>query len=235
MRRYTAASDGQLPTDIAQLAPLLVAPADAEILARYELVPPGKLGEPAERLVREKATSDLILSVGLNGWDMSNNSDLPAAFGESNASALDRAARALGSALGDDAADQSKQAATMSALAAGLEGAMKNVGPDFGEEMKRAAAAFLAAYPNEAVTNVAQILPFVSDPEQFVAAFRPVFAQLDYAREHEGQPPATPEQLQSYLNRPFSAADAFRTMKLKQSGDNFNLNLDLPGSSPGKP
>ena len=234
LRRYLATSDGHLPTDIAQLAPFLTAPADPEMLARYELTRPGRIGEPSERLLREKATSDLILSVGLDGWGLTNNSDLPAAFGESNADAIDRAARALGTALGDDANEKSNVAASIRTLAASIGDAMKSLEPVFGEAdafgntMKQAADQFQAAHPGETITNMAQVLPFLKDSEKFAAAFRPFFAQLAYVREHDGQPPTSPAQLQPYLARPFSAVDAFRDMKLRRENDRLTLDFDLP-------
>jgi RNA polymerase sigma factor (sigma-70 family) len=235
LRRYTSTSNGQPLDDITQLTPFLSAPADAEMLARYAPVHTGRLSDSSEKLVREKATSDLILAVGLEGWSITNNSDLPAAAGESEAIAIARAMQALGTATGDDDAEQSKQAASLTLFAASVGDAMKSLGDNYGAEMKRAAAAFVAAHPNETVTDVAQMLPFLKNSEKLIAAFRPVFAQLDYAREHEGQSPTRPDQWQPYLSRPFFAAEAFRAMKLTRDGDRLDLDFDFPANVAGKP
>ncbi len=236
LRRFTEASAGQLPTEIAQLAPHLTAPADAEMLARYELIRTGKVGEPSEKLLREKATSDLILSIGLDTWDLTNNSALPAAFGESDADAFDRMASAVGTAVGDDPTEKSEMTESIRALAGAVDVAMKTLEPVFGdhdavnEALKRAVAGFTAAHPGETPVNVGQVLPFLQDSEKFAAAFRPVSAHLAYLREHDGHPPASPAQLQPYLARPFSATDAFREMKLQLEGGRVTVDFDLPDS-----
>jgi RNA polymerase sigma factor (sigma-70 family) len=237
MRRYLAVSAGQWPTDVAQLEPFLAQPADLEMLARYELIRAAKPGNPSEKLVREKATSDLILSVGLDGWDLTNNSDLPPAFGETGAASLDRVMRAIGTAVGDDAEERTKAAVALNAFATAVASSLQSLGPELDDTRKPAVADFLAAHPNETVTDVGQVLPYFkdSDAEKLVAALRPVFAQITYAHEHSGQMPASADQLQPYLTRPFSPSEAFRVMKLTGDSKNLDLDFDFPSATPGKP
>jgi RNA polymerase sigma factor (sigma-70 family) len=57
---YTAANDGQLPTDLAQLKPYFESPIDDAILQRYALTHTGRLSDlpPTEPLVVEKTPVD---------------------------------------------------------------------------------------------------------------------------------------------------------------------------------
>ncbi|MEO5958555.1 MAG: hypothetical protein ABIR80_05530, partial [Opitutaceae bacterium] len=234
LKKFTDESGGELPTDLTQLAAYLVSPA-ADMLARYDLLRTGKLGDSSKPILREKATSDLIMSVGLDGLGLTNNSDLPAAFGETSTDTLNRAMRAIGTTLGDDPEEQSKIAATLTAFSTSAASALESMGPGFGDEMKRTVAAFLAANPTETLTDVAQILPLLKESEKLVAVLRPVFAKAAYANEHDGQWPTSPEQLQPYLARPFSPAEAFRAMKLQGDGQRLDLDFDFPALSPVKP
>ena len=232
LRRFTAASAGELPADVAQLAPFLPAPADAAMLARYDLLRAGKLGDPAEKLLREKPTSDMILSVSLDGWSMNNNADLPPAFGETGADAVDRAWKALGTALGDEVKEA--MAATVSPRVLGelMENTMKSVEPiygdteAFGDAMKGATRNFIANHPGETPADLAQILPYLKSSDKFVDALRPAFAQLDYLREHPGHAPAGPADLAPYLARPFDASDSFRLFKLQWDGEHLTLSYN---------
>jgi RNA polymerase sigma factor (sigma-70 family) len=234
LRRYAAASDGGWPDDIAHLVPFLTPPADAEMLMRYEMTHSHHVGDTAQKLIREKATSDLILTVGPDGWGITNNANFPTGLGESDTDAVNRAMQALSAATEDGVDDQSKRAASLAAFAASIGEAMKTLGPNYGDEMKRAATAFVAAHPNETIADIAQVLPFLEDAEKLIAAFRPVFAKLDYAREHDGEMPASPEQLRPYLVRPFFPADAFRAMKLKRDGDDLDLDFPFPSEPSAK-
>lgn len=228
LRQFLAASSGQLPTGIGQLSPYLAAPADAEMLARYDLLRSGKIGEPTEKIIREKSTSDMILSLSLDGWSMSNNSEQPAAFGESEGDALDRAWRVLGSALGDEAKAKMATMASPRVLGEVMEGAVETLASVYGsaeavgDALKAAARHYLTAHPGETISDVAQILPFLQDSERFLSVIRPALAELQYLREHGGQRPADPNLLRPYLAGSFEVA-ALRELKLKWDGEHLSL------------
>jgi hypothetical protein len=229
LRDYTTASGGQLPDDIAQLAPRLVAPADAEMLARYDLLRTGKLGDASEKLVREKKTSDMILSVGLDGWSLNNNPDQPPAFGETEDDTIERTWRALATALGDDAKADMDAMGSPTAFAALMKDSFQNLIPiyggddAFGDALKQAVKNFQAGHPAEPLDNVAQVLPYLSQADKFAEAIRPALAQLAYLKEHGGPPPADPAALQPYLNRPFNPAEALQEMKLTTNDGQFSI------------
>jgi hypothetical protein len=98
--------------------------------------------------------------------------------------------------------------------------------------MKRAATAFVVAHPGETLTDVAQLLPILADPDKLIAAFRPVLARLAYASEHDGEMPTSADQLRTYLARPFSPSEAFRAMKLTRDGDDLDLDFVVPSDPP---
>lgn len=237
LRRFTEGSGGVLPADIAQLAPYLDAPADAEMLARYELTRSGKLGESAEKLLREKPTSDMLLSVGLDGWDMKNNSEFAPAVGETETEALARAAKAVDAALGPE----SKLATElMPGLATMVEGmkqsfatAAESLGGEeaIGEALKSAVRRFVAANPGANVTDLGQILPYLPVAEKLIEAGRPMLAQAAYLHDHPGQPPANEEQLRRYLARSPDLSVAFKLMKLQWDGEHvtFSYNFEWGG------
>lgn len=230
LRDYTTAANGRWPENLAELAPLLTPPADAEMLARYEITREG-----AKKIIREKATSDLILTIDLDGFGLTNNSKHPLAFGESDTAAVQRLMEAIGTTLETGEDDQGPRAIALTAFVNAVGEAREMLGPNYGEEMKRAAAAFVATHPGDSLTNVTQVLPFLREPEKLIAAFRPVFAQLDYAREHSGTMPTAPEQFRSYLSRPFSPNEAFRVMRLTLEGNNLDMEFpfpDIPAANP---
>jgi hypothetical protein len=232
LRDYTTAAGGQLPDDLMQLASRLSPPAAADMLARYELTRTGKVGEPSEKLIREKKTSDMILSVGLDGWGLTNNSDLPPGFGETSDDALERVWRSLGTALGDDAKGLMAALPSPTALGAVMKGAFERLTPIYGNEdafgdaLKAAVKSFQGAHPEATLTDLAQVFPYLAQADKFADAMRPAFAQFAYLREHPGQPPADVAALQPYLARPFIATEALKEMKLTTDGEHLSLNYN---------
>ena len=232
LRQYTSASGGQLPNDPAQLATYLAAPADAEMLARYEMTRSGQLGDPSEKLIREKKTSDMILSVGLDGWGVTNNSDLPPAFGETENDALERTWRALATTLGDEAKADMQTMTPPTALVTLMQDAIKQAMQVYGSDdatgaaLKQAVRDFKAAHPEENLSDVAQVLPYLGQADKFAEALRPTLAQLAYFADHAGQAPPDPSALQPYLNRPFNAAEAMKVLKLSADGEHVNMSFN---------
>ena len=237
LRRFTEGTGGVLPTDIAQLAPYLDAPADAEMLARYELTRSGKLGESDEKLIREKATSDMILSVGLDGWHMKNNSDFAPAAGETEMEALARAAKAVDAALGPESTLATEMMPGLATMAEGMKKsfatAAESLGGEeaIGEALKDAVRRFVAANPGATVTDLGQILPYLPVGEKLIEAGRPMLAQVAYLHDHPGQPPANEEQLRRYLARSPDLSVAFKLMKLQWDGEHvtFSYNFEWGG------
>lgn len=231
LRRFTDDSGGELPADVHQLARFLSAPATVKMLERYHLARSGRLGANDEHVIIEQSDSDMILSVSLSSWNMTNGSKLLAAPGETEMDAMERAATAMGSALGAEGAEMMQQ------FTRGLRELVEKLGPQleaalggsFEDEMKRAMAGFRAARPGTTSTNLGEILPYLPNADKLVAAFRPVFAQIDFMHHHQGRPPADAAQLRPYLDKPFNAREAFRTMKveLSQDGEHGSINFSL--------
>lgn len=225
LRDFAAASGGRAPTTHAELLPYLAAPADAAMLARYEFLPP----DPAGKILREPATSDLILAVGADGWDLKNNGELPPAFGETETAAIERVWRALGTAMGDEMKAPMAALVPPHAIGALIGRALQAAEPVFGDAeavgaaLKDAARAFVAARPGETLTDLAQVLPFLKDGDRFVAALRPALAQLAYLRENPGPPTDDPAVLQRYLARPLDPHEALRAVKLAWNGEQLTM------------
>lgn len=234
LRRYTIVSGGALPAELSQLVPYLDATADAELLSRYEFI---RDGDPAEGLIREKATSDMILSIGRERWRMKTNPEHPAAFGETDADALERTWRALGTTMDEESRKQMATLPSPRAFKEAVDGAIANMASTFGDEaavgarVKEAYAKHLIAHPEAPAEHLGQLLPHLRDAEQFIAAARPFFAQMEFLRENPGQPPADPERLRPYLERPFDAATAFREAKLTWDGERLHLSFSYGWSS----
>ena len=229
LRQFTDASGGELPADIHELARFLAAPADAGMLERYGLTRSGRLGAKDENLIVEKPISDLILSVSLDAWSMTTGPNLLPAPGESEMDAFERAMAAMGTAAGDE---EMKMVAQVTRGLAELLGKIMPqfdtaLGDSFGDEMKQAVKRFGVAHASETPTNFAQILPYLNDPEKFIAVVRPVFAQVDYVRDHEGQLPTDPAQWRRYLEKPFNAQEALRAAKLELSADGEHGSLSF--------
>jgi len=237
LRRYTAAHDGRLPGEAAQLAPHLNDPADAEMLARYELTRSGRLGAPDEKLLREKPTSDMLLSVGLEGWDMKNNSDHTPAVGESELDALARAAKSIETAIGPDggktAAFFEKTMPALKEVVDGLQQAAERlyaaVGGEeaFGAQLKDAARRFAVAHPDTPLSHLGQVLPYLPAADQLRAAAAPMLAQAAYLAAHPGQPPPGEEDLRRFLAGSPDLNVAFRAMKLRWEGETLQFSYDF--------
>ena len=232
LRQYTSASGGQLPADTAQLAPYLAAPADAEMLAHYEVTRGGQLGDPSEKLIREKKTSDMVLSVGLDGWSVTNNPDLPPAFGETENDALDRTWRALSNTLDDEAKADMQAMTPPTAMVTLMQDAIKQTTQVYGDDdamgaaLKQAVKDFQTANPRENLSDLAQVLPYLSQAGKFAEVLRPTLAQLAYFADHDGQMPPDPSALQPYLSRPFNAAEAMKVLKLSTDGEHVTMSFN---------
>ncbi len=237
LRRFTDASSGVLPDDIAQLTPHLEAPADAEMLARYAPKRTGRLDTSDDELIAEKPTSDVILSVKLDGWHMRNNSDQMPAPGETETDTLERAAKSIGNALGPEGEKlMAGVAGEVTALKAMIEDAAKYMEPvfatyggedAFGAELKKAVRQFTAAHPNEPVTDLAQILPFLPGAEKFLALARTSLGPVTYLAAHPGEPPPDAAQLRRYLVGSPDLTAAFKAMKLVWDGEHLTMSFNF--------
>lgn len=71
LKKFTAASEGELPSDVQQLASLCAPPVDADMLSRYTMLRTGKAGSISEDLIAEKSPLDLTrdgkLAISLSG------------------------------------------------------------------------------------------------------------------------------------------------------------------------
>lgn len=224
LRRFLAASGDVPPADITQLASHLAPPADAAMLARYAVARSTHPDGAGDLLLREERTSDMILTVGVDTFHLTNNAEFPAAFGESETAAIERSWRAMGSAF-----DQEMKATTTlspGAIREFVEGTLKVLEPHFGDSdavgdtLKEAFRKFAAAHPGATTGHLGQLLPFMKDADKFVAALRPALAQIDYLREH-GQPATDPALLGPYLDKPFDPAEALSVVKLTWDGESF--------------
>jgi hypothetical protein len=231
LKAFTERSGGKLPADIRELAPFLSAPADMEMLERYNLTRAGMVGAKDETLIKEKDTSDMILSVSLESWGMTNGSNLMPAPGESELQALERIAGAIGGAAGEDASEAAQQyARSLSELMQKTIPRLEaELGKGFDEQMKQATQRFRAAKTGEELAHFGQLLPYLDDAGKFVALIRPMFAELDFIKEHDGKLPSDPAQLKRYLARPFNAAEALRLFKVELSadGEHGSINISL--------
>jgi RNA polymerase sigma factor (sigma-70 family) len=234
LRRFTDGSGGVLPDTIAQLAPHLDAPADAEMLARYTLKRTGRLGEADEELVVENPTSDVIMSVTLNGWQMRNNSDYASVPGEAEMDTLERAAKSISNAMGPEGEKlMDGMVGEVSALKTMIDDAVKLVSTAFGgeetfrAELKDAVRQFAAAHPGESVSDLGQILPFFPGATKLMALARTDLAPVAYLAAHPGQPPPNAEQLRRYLASAPDLTAAFKSMKLAWDGEQLTMSFNF--------
>lgn len=238
LKRFMTSTNGRIPDDVAALLPYFGGLVDSEMLARYYFLEGEEARNPEEKIMREKATSDMILSVGLDTSSMKNNADFPPAFGESEIDALERGWMALGAAYGKEATEM---LATMvsprqmeALMAQGIQRVASIYGDDeaVGNAMKESVRSFLDSNPGTEITDMAQILPHLRDADKMIAMLRPVFAQMEYMQENQGRSPPDGAALEPYLRRPFDAASAFRSLKLKWDGQSLSLNWSYGMSAP---
>lgn len=237
LRRYTENSGGELPADIHALGPYLTAPADAALLARYALTRIGRIGARDEILIKELPTSDAILSVGLDTYNATGN--LTGAPDEPDPlEAWPRMWAAMGVAFGgssEAAGPLANLASTIKTLGVKMDRLMEDMDPQMkkalGEQMKAAARRYVAERGGEAPATLAHLLPYVPQLEAVVEIARPLFAEFEYVRDHEGQLPADPAQLQPYLDRPFDRRKALEVIKVKLEGDSLTTSFEFSWGS----
>ncbi len=237
LRRFTEGSGGLLPAGIMQLASHLDAPADAEMLARYALKRTGRLDEADDELIAEKPTSDIIMSIKLDSWQLRSNSDYAPAPGETETDTLERAAKSIGNAIGSDGAElMAAIAGQVASLQAVMDDAMKSMEPvfasyggqdAFGAELKKAVRQFTAAHPGEPVTDLAQILPFLPGAEKITALARTSLAPVTYLAAHPGKPMPDAEQLRRYMEGSPDLSAAFKAIKLQWDGEHLTTSFDF--------
>lgn len=237
LRRHTEATGGELPADILALAPYFTAPADASLLARYALTRTGRVGTRDEILIKELPTSDAILAVGLDTYHATQN--LTGAPEELDPlESWSRMWTAMGVAFGgssEAAAPLANLAPTIKNLAGKMERLMEEMDPtmkaELGELMKGAARRYVAERGGEAPGTLAQLLPYVPQLESVIDLARPLFAELEYARDHEGRLPADAAQLQPYLDRPFDRRRALEMVKVTLDGDSLTTTFEFSWGS----
>lgn len=225
LRRFAAASEGRNPATMADLEPLLEAPGEPEMLARYDLIPDGHADRMEGYLLVEKPSSDARLAVGLDGWFMRNNADHPPGLSESATDAIERTWRALGTAIGPEMQERMSALPSPRMVEYLMQGVLKELEPVFGDAdafgaaMKDAVRSYVAVNPGRLPEDLGQILPFLRHADQLTAPLRVAFARLAYLRDHRGVPPADPVELRPYLDQPFDPAAALRMAKLTWDGE----------------
>jgi hypothetical protein len=237
LRRFTADSAGELPADIRQLAPYLSAPADAEMLQRYAMTRSGRLGAADVILIKELPVADMILSVGLENWNITHNSDWKPPAGESDLAGFSRTMAALGLAL-DNKAGMEELTEVLSPavwqkfgerIGTQFEGAF---GERFGDDLKGAVKRYGAERAGEVPENFAQLLPYLKDVEKLVPVLRPILAEIEYMLDHPGQAPTDPAQLRRYLEKPFDPAQVLQGVKITVDGDKVTASFGLSWGTP---
>ncbi|MBI5692171.1 MAG: hypothetical protein HZC55_18980 [Verrucomicrobia bacterium] len=237
LRRYTEASGGELPPDIHALGPYLTAPADASLLARYALTRAGRIAARDEILIKELPIADAILSVGLDTYHATQN--LNGAPEEPDPlESWSRMWTAMGVAFGgssEAAAPLANLAPTIKSLGVKMDRLMEDMDPrmktELGELMKGAARRYAAERGGEAPATLAHLLPYVPQLEAAIDLARPLFAEMEYARDHQFQLPTDPAQLQPYLDRPFDRRKALEMVNVKLEGDTLTTSFEFSWGS----
>lgn len=228
LRAFAAASSGELPADIRQLAPYLPLPATPTMLERYTMLRTGRLEASDDYLVAEKPGFDAVLKVGLKRHGITTSSDLQDAPGSTDTEKAERVFGAFDPAF--DAEIGTRLAPVVQEVGKLADAYTPLLADAFGEEVgvvfKAAGRRFLAERPNEKLTNLAQLYPYFPDPEKFLAVIRPAFAQLEYFALH-GKPPADPAALQPFLARPFDPATALRPIRISFEGEKMTWSYSV--------
>lgn len=247
---FTTATRGELPTDILQLAPHLPAPADAAMLARYELIRTGRLGADSEHLIRERPGSDAVLLVSLTGFSVNASGDLDAIFDGNIPDAAERLGGMLTQATDLDPTKAAALVEDLGQFTVALPAVVERLGPEieraFGGEdafnalMKQTGMRFRAAHPDTTETTFDALLPFFPEPDKLRALVRLGFAQIEHYAKHR-ELAADAAALAPFLARPFDTAAALRSLKVKLTEENYTVEFawtrsDLAnGFSPAKP
>ena len=232
LKRYTDASNGELPADIAGLAPHLSTPADREMLARYSLLRSGRLDNPEEHFIKETASGDMILSVGLHGWNISHNAEWDDPDPDQPATTLARLSTLMEPVMDgfqkEDATTflQLFKWETFRELTERLGPQMDAMfGDSLGDQIKAAVKRYGAERNGAVPANFAEIAPYFTNFEQLITMARPILAELEYMRDHLGQRATDPEKLRRYLQKPIDQLEILRELKLTVDGDSVTMNF----------
>lgn len=237
LRAWLARSGGELPSDLRLLAADLAPPANLAMLERYGLLRSGRPGKEDTYLVQEHATSDAILSVGLDSWSISSNAAYEPPPGETELQAFERFFGAMAAALDGPAREGVQELGEMlspAKLLAVFEPLIPAVQEAFGGEaagdfLRAAARQYRRAHPDEPLANFAQLLPYLNAPATFIDLVRPAFAHLEYLVAH-GRHPPDPADLAPFLAKPFDPATAFRALTVTFDEDSNALTVGFSWS-----
>lgn len=230
LRAFVAASGGELPADIRQLAPYLALPADVAILERYEMIRSGKAGAEDEYVIREKPGSDAVLYVALEAVSIDGNSAVQTPSPESFADAAERVSGLFDGIFDEKAAEKIND--TLLPFIGILPVIVEKYSPQltaaFGAEpdevFKAATLRFRAANSDVNPTHLGQLLPHFPDPQKFLAIARQGFAELDYLLTHKTPAPDA-TALAPFLKKPFNAEAALRSVEIKTEDGHLSMNL----------
>lgn len=100
-----------------------------------------------------------------------------------------------------------------------------------GEQMKAAARRFVAERGGEAPATLAHLYPYLPQLASVIDLARPLFAEFEYARDHEGRLPTDPAHLLPYLDRPFDRRKALEMVKVKLEGDSLTTSFEFSWGS----
>jgi hypothetical protein len=233
LKHYTAGSAGELPFSIELLEPHLTAPADREMLQRYALLRSGRIDDRDEYVIKEITPSDMILSVGIQTWNVSLNSDWAAPADESETAALARATSTLEAIF--EQVDPTGGSLPTLFKAEIFREMMERLTPQmdamfgdrFGDELTAAVKRFGAERDGAAPTDLGQLAPYLVNFHQLITVARPVLAELEYMRDHFGQRHTDPAQLQRYLEKPLDQLTILRELKLTTDGDRVTMKFEF--------
>jgi hypothetical protein len=236
LQAYTAASGGELPAHIEQLAPYLSAPADLEMLQRYALLRSGRLSSEDEDLIRELSTSDLIATLGVKSWRLGNNQAWKPPGHENDTAALARSTAAISGAFDSLDPDEAGQAqlylGTIQEMFTRFAPQMEKMfGDRVGEVMQGAVKRFGEARNGAVPANLAELAPYFPLADQLLPFARPILAELEYMRDHLGQRSTDPEQLRRYLEKPLAEVKLLRDMKITVNGENVSMDFSFSNKS----
>lgn len=244
LRAYQKNSAGRLPTDIQELAPYLPAPADLEMLKRYAMIPNREGNDSDGFLIRESATAAMILSVGLDKWDMRFNPDWKPQGETPNPPDLEGEVRQKLSALTsafENLGDFENGALDVMAQLPAMVQLVEKYSPQaeailgekaqFGEVLKTAVRQYVSTHDGEAPPTMAEALPYMSNADKILEAARPFMAEFRYMLDHKGQLSSDPTQLERYLKvTPADLQILLRRAKLTWDGEHVSVEFAFKSS-----
>ncbi len=246
LKAFLATSGGELPADILLLAPFLPPPADPEMLARYTISRSGQLTDPKEYVISEKPSSDAILTVGLESYNL-GTSKLDLLAGETMTDALQRFFSNLKPML-EDLADGEIESAEFERMMTGLtslftEQAFARLteefepkiqqlfGDTFDAELKRAVERHRSAHAGAPPANFSELMPYLKNADELAAIARPFLSRFVHAVENGFQLPPASAAIPDRFQDPADWARALRAAKITIDPEASSIGFNWSWSS----